>query len=104
MTMLSLIASTLAVAGLGFTCKRLGKARLNPVSILVAGLNVNYLLLPLVHHLMATPPAHRYITTAGNFFAASPTLQVTTWLLATLVVVGLDRFIFQTSLQPKENQ
>ncbi len=103
-TALSLIASTLVVAGLDSARKRLGKARLNPVSILVAGLNVNYLFLPLVHHLLATPPAHRYITTAGNFFAYSPTLQVTTWLLAALMVIGLDRLIFQTSLHMKESQ
>jgi hypothetical protein len=44
-------------------------------ALLITGLALSYLVLPLVHHLVATPPGFRYISTAGNFFAFSPAVQ-----------------------------
>lgn len=48
----------------------------------IAGLALSYLLMPLVHHLVATPRGFRYITTASNFFAYSLPLQVAALLVA----------------------
>ncbi len=39
--------------------------------LLVIGLCLSYLLLPLVHYLLLTPPAFRYISVADNFFAST---------------------------------
>ncbi|MBL8055115.1 MAG: hypothetical protein JNK29_00385 [Anaerolineales bacterium] len=44
-------------------------------AVLLAGLAISYLFFPLVHHLIATPPGFRYITTASNFFAFGPAVQ-----------------------------
>ena len=44
-------------------------------ALLITGLALSYLVLPLVHHLVATPPGFRYISTAGNFFAFKPAVQ-----------------------------
>ncbi|KAA3660181.1 MAG: hypothetical protein DWQ04_20175, partial [Chloroflexi bacterium] len=38
-------------------------------ALLLAGFGLSYVLMPLVHYLLATPPAYRYISTASNFFA-----------------------------------
>ena len=41
-----------------------------------AGLCLSYLLMPLIHHLFATPPGWRYISTASNFFVFNLILQI----------------------------
>lgn len=46
---------------------------------LIASSCWGYLLMPLTHHLLATPPNYRYITAAGNFFASNPLLQLAIW-------------------------
>lgn len=56
--------------------------------LLLAGLGLSYLLLPLIHHLFATPPAYRYISTAGNFFAYSWGIQCLAVLSATGLAIG----------------
>ncbi len=45
-------------------------------ALLAAGVALSYLFLPLVHHVLATPPGFRYITTASNFFAFDAALQL----------------------------
>ncbi|NLF00744.1 MAG: hypothetical protein GX601_07175 [Anaerolineales bacterium] len=52
-------------------------------NLFAGGLCMVYLVLPLAHHLAATPLGYRYITTATNFFALSPALQ-----LAGLAIAG----------------
>jgi hypothetical protein len=56
--------------------------------LLVAGLSEAYLLLPLAHHLLATPPAYRYISTASNFFAFNFGLQILVFGVATGLAVA----------------
>ena len=45
-------------------------------ALFAAGLCLSYLLMPLIHHLFATPPGWRYISTASNFFAFNLILQI----------------------------
>jgi hypothetical protein len=56
--------------------------------IFVAGLALSYVLLPLVHHLLATPPAFRYITTASNFFAFDVGVQAAAFIVAAGLAMG----------------
>jgi hypothetical protein len=55
-----------------------------------AGIFISYLLLPLAHYFILTPPASRYITAADNFFSRDPLVQLaclaTAFLLAALIV------------------
>jgi hypothetical protein len=60
-------------------------------ALLAAGLCLSYLLLPLVHHLLATPPGWRYISTASNFFAFNPLLQLAALAVATGTAVAVTR-------------
>lgn len=64
-----------------------------PVPVTAIGLAISYLFFPLLHHLIGTPPAYRYITNAANFFALNPLVQITAVFLA----VGLA--IFSRKLQ-----
>lgn len=57
-------------------------------SLFLAGVGISYVLLPLVHHLLATPPGFRYISTASNFFAFSVGLQFFALLIAGLMAVA----------------
>jgi hypothetical protein len=57
-------------------------------ALLVAGLGLSYVLMPLVHHLLATPPAYRYISTASNFFAFDPGIQLLAVSAAASLAVG----------------
>jgi len=57
----------------------------------LVGLGLSYLLLPVVHYLLATPPAYRYISTASNFFAFNNGLQVLVFLVAASLAVGVTR-------------
>ena len=60
-------------------------------ALLAAGLCLSYLLLPLVHHLFATPPGYRYISTASNFFAFNPVLQLAVIGVAAGTAVAVTR-------------
>ena len=59
--------------------------------ILVAGLSLSYLLMPLVHHLLATPRGYRYISTASNFFAFSIWVQMLAFGIAAALALGLTK-------------
>lgn len=90
-------AYLLATAGLavgilwvgGAACLRAARREppLNARSIFCAGLVLSYVVLPLVHYLLLTPPDARYITTAGNFFANTPTAQLACWGMSALVAL-----------------
>ena len=56
--------------------------------ILIAGLCWSYLVLPLAHHIFATPPDFKYITTSYNFFAYDFTLQVLSFGVAGVLALG----------------
>jgi len=58
-------------------------------ALLLAGLGLSYVLMPLVHHLLATPPAYRYISTASNFFAFNLGIQFLAVIVATGLAVGV---------------
>jgi hypothetical protein len=58
--------------------------------VFVAGLNVAYLLLPLLHHVGFTD-GYYYITDQDNFFARDGWLQLATWLLAAVIAWGVTR-------------
>lgn len=57
--------------------------------LLLGGLGLSYVLMPLVHYLVATPAAYRYITTASNFFAFDWRFQLVVLLVATGLAVAV---------------
>src|SRR5574341_351648 len=67
--------------------------RLSPGAgaIFLAGLGESYILMPLAHHLFATPPGYPYITTASNFFAYDPFLQAAVLIIAGGLAWGAAR-------------
>lgn len=75
--------------------------------LLASGLSLSYLLLPLAHHLFLTPPEYRYITAAGNFFAASWVFQLLSLAIALGLALSASRIRYPTShpeANPKENE
>ena len=58
-------------------------------ALLLAALGLSYAVLPLLHHLLATPPAYRYISTASNFFAFNRGIQCLAVMVATGLAVGV---------------
>ena len=61
------------------------------VELYIAGLCLSYLLMPVVHHLFATPPEYRYISTSSNFFAFTRGVQLAVFVVAALLAVGITR-------------
>ena len=69
------------------------------LSWLVAGIDVRYLFLPLVHYLFfceddgswTDPDYFSYISDAANYFQRSLLLQVGIWIVVALVAVGMTR-------------
>ena len=59
--------------------------------LFVSGLCLSYLLMPLVHHLIFTPSSYRYISTASNFFPRSIGAQLMSFLVASVLAVGITR-------------
>lgn len=57
-------------------------------SLLLAGVGLSYVLMPLIHHLLATPPGYRYISTASNFFAFNFGIQLIAVIMAAGLAVG----------------
>jgi hypothetical protein len=68
-------------------------------TMLVAGLDIGYLLMPLVHHLFFSADRGRwldpgytpYLTSADNYFARSAWVQLGTWLVVALIALGVYR-------------
>lgn len=61
-------------------------------ALLAMGLSLSYLWMPLVHHLLATPPECRYISAASNFFAFNLEVQLVVFFVAAALAVGITRF------------
>jgi hypothetical protein len=55
---------------------------INMIELLLAGICLSYLLLPLVHHGLLSPPEFRYISNSANFFAFGFQFQLASWLAA----------------------
>ena len=60
-------------------------------AVFVAGLCLSYLLMPLVHHLLFTPSAYRYISAASNFFAFNVGVQLLAFSVAAMLAIGIAR-------------
>jgi len=56
--------------------------------LIASALIWSYLVGPVVHYLLLTPPGYHYITAASNFFASSPTVQAFCFL-----TLGLEAWI-----------
>jgi hypothetical protein len=73
-------------------------ARPGPVAdVLRAALVLAYVALPTLHHLVATPPGYKYITTSTNFMPSNPWLLVATWTAAVVIVLGSRRLYARNS-------
>lgn len=68
-------------------------------ALLVAGADVYYLFLPLIHHVLFStdqgtslgPGTFRYITDADNYFTRSLPLQIAIWLTVAALALGVTR-------------
>lgn len=87
----SVLFGLLWLGGATWLRRRRGQSPYAPRDLLAAAFLGCYVALPAIHHLIATPPGYKYITTAENFFAGSLALQGTTWLLALAVIYGTCR-------------
>jgi len=58
-------------------------------ALLLGGMGLSYLIMPLVHHVLATPPAYRYISTASNFFAFNWSVQLFVLFVASSLAFGV---------------
>lgn len=74
----------------GMSVLRLWRRKKTPSAgaLLLAGLGLSYVLLPLIHYLLATPPAYRYISAASNFFAFNPGVQCLAVIAAAALAMG----------------
>ena len=79
------------MAALTFVQRRLGVPPVSGAALFLSGCAWTYLLLPLAHHLFATPPGFRYISTATNFFTVSVGAQLLVWGLAAGLAWGTAR-------------
>lgn len=69
------------------------------VDLLMAGVVVNYLLMPLVHHVIFTD-GYYYISSMSNFFASSIMAQIAAWLLVAAIAVGITRLRRRLEKEP----
>jgi uncharacterized membrane protein YidH (DUF202 family) len=92
---LAAIGGTLAgVAWLGVMTGLRAWRRKSPpkaLALWAAGLGLSYLVMPVVHHLLFTPAEYRYISTAANFFAFDPGVQLMVFAVAAALAVGATR-------------
>ena len=86
-----LVAGSVWLAGMSMLRIWRHKETPNARALLLAGLGLSYVLMPLVHHLLATPPAYRYISTASNFFAFNLGIQFLALMVAAGLAVGVTR-------------
>jgi hypothetical protein len=61
-------------------------------SLFLSGLALTYLLLPLAHHWLLTPPHFRYISSASNFFAFHPAIQLLVLCVAASLAFAAVQF------------
>ncbi|MCL4302193.1 MAG: hypothetical protein KJ077_41280 [Anaerolineae bacterium] len=86
-----LLAGAVWLAGMSLLRLWRHKETPNAGVLLLAGLGLSYVLMPLFHHLLATPPAYRYISTASNFFAFNLGIQFLALMVAAGLAVGVTR-------------
>lgn len=84
-----LLAGLLWLVGMSLLRRWRHKASPSAGALLMAGLGLSYLLLPLVHYRLATPPAYHYISTASNFFAFTWWVQTVVLLVAIGLALGV---------------
>jgi len=87
----SLVVSAAGLAVLAILPWRRTQQPESWLTILLAGGASAYLIMPAVHHVLATPPGYKYISTASNFLAFSPWVQVAVWLTAGGLALGASR-------------
>ncbi len=78
----SLLGGLVWLAGMSILRLWRHKDRPSAGAIFLAGLGLSYVLMPLMHYLLAPPPTYRYITTASNFFAFNPSIQLLVVIMA----------------------
>ena len=101
----SLLAGALCLAGLTWLRAWRHKPQMGLGQLLAAGLCLSYVLLPLVHHLVFTPPDYRYISTSSNFFAFDPGVQLLSFGATVLLAVGVAKGLRRPSTtQSQENK
>jgi hypothetical protein len=61
-------------------------------ALFLSGLAMSYLLLPLVHYGLLTPPHFRYISAASNFFAFNPVVQLLDLCAAAILAAAAVQF------------
>ena len=93
------LAGAVWLVGLTWLRVKLGRFGLTMGQLLWAGCAWSYLLLPLAHHILATPPEFRYISTASNFFAFTPLVQLLSWTMTAALAFGSTQL--QQKLQAK---
>jgi len=85
------------VAGAVWLCIMTGlrkwrrKSQPGASTLVAAGLCLSYLLMPLAHHLFFTPQDYHYISTASNYFALSPGVQLIVFSVAAVLAIGITR-------------
>jgi hypothetical protein len=62
-----------------------------PFRVFISGVTLSYLVIPLVHYLLFTPLAYRYISLADNFFARTIPLQLFSFAVAGGLSLGVVR-------------
>jgi len=77
---------------MGWGYGRVGLRAPSPWDVPVATAVLGYVALPTLHHLIATPPGYKYVTTASNFMAHSPWLLLATWAAILLIVWATERW------------
>jgi hypothetical protein len=92
------LAGALWLAAVAWLHARWRDAPYKASHILASGLGLGYLLLPLVHYLLLTPPDFHYISVADNFFASSWIVQLSSFSIAALLAAGA------TKLEAKNEQ
>ena len=71
-------------------------------------MGLSYLVMPLAHHLLSTPPGYRYLSASTNFFAPDPGLQALVLLVAVAQAAGTVRLrswmLAKRGLKPAESK
>lgn len=83
------LAGLLWLVGMSLLRRWRHKAIPSAGALLMAGLGLTYVLLPLVHYRLATPPDYHYISAASNFFAFTWEVQAVVLLVAISLALGV---------------
>ena len=82
---------------MAWSYRRLGRPAAPAGDVLRASLVLSYIALPTLHHLTATPPGYKYITTADNFMPRNLWLLLAAWTAAVVIVFGAQRLFRRQS-------